>query len=1086
MLSEGQISRLHGLDVEHVDGKMNALERARLLDWLRASEEDAPNECRILSNARCLSEGVEVPALDAVLFLYPRKSIVDVVQSVGRVMRRAPNKRFGYIILPVVIPPGKDAESALDNNLTYAVVWQVLQALRSHDERLDAEINQIDLNQAESGRILNIGIGKGGEGTTRNIDDLSQIQQFTLPGFVVDAFHAKVLDKVGDRQYWDRWAKDVATIATTLEERIRTLIPKNGATNSAAVAGVGLKFDSLLDAMRKTTNDALSEDDAIGIVAEHMITEPVFSALFSDYDFAKSNPVARSLNQFVSLLSKHGLDAELNKLADFYASVRRRAEGMDNSAGRRKVLEELYENFFKYARPKVAQRLGVVYTPHEIVDFILNSADYLLRKEFGKSLSDEGVHILDPFTGMGTFIHRLLSNPELIRDEDLERKYLEELHANEILPLAYYMATVNVEETFIERMTARDGENPGYLPFEGIVYRDTFNAKTQAAGQQATLQFMAENDERARKQDQTGLSVIVSNPPYSAWQKSANDDNPNIQYPHMHQRIRQTYGSRSRAQSRPSHYDHYKLAIRWATDRMSDHMGVIGLVTNGSFIDSNADSGVRACIEEEFNSIYTFNLRGNQRTQGKTSRREGGKIFGSGSRAPIAITMFVKNSNSKHEGCQILYKDIGEYLTREQKLSIIANSISVKSIKDWQTISPDKDNDWINLNDPTFDESRPIGTKYTKSGKDRRSLFGMYSRGIITSRDDWLYGFSSTDVNSKMTIFHETYESKRALASEDATEIDDITIAEPTRIKWDATLKNRFKQGQFTTFNSSNICANSYRPFIRKWLYLDSFYFSSVYRVPSFFPTSQSENITIHLPGPGSSKRFSSIVSDALPDLHLIEGGQTFPKFTYDENPGSVGADSNETNVLTESNTQRHRTHARTSQSQLPGSEATNRSQHSSPISSRTSSSSPKAKSSRVTPTRRSQMERCSCGNAMPCGVVVELDGKRYVRHDNILDEALDAYVAHYADDSISKDDIFYYVYGLLHSPLYRERYQNNLRRELPRIPMAPDFWASAVPGAHCPICISTTKRAKSIRCPKSAISRATRSRHTTSLARKR
>ena len=442
LLSETAQMRQLNIAVDHVDGGMNALERARKLDWLRASEEDE-YEVRVLSNARCLTEGVDVPALDAVLFMQPRRSLVDVVQAVGRVMRKAPNKRFGYIILPIVIPPGVSPEDALNDNERYRVVWEVLQALRSHDERLDAEINKIDLNRAESGGgHINV-IGVGGEQRDDAVDTLTteaeRISQFQLPGLVIDAFRAKVVEKVGDRQYWDRWAKDVADIATRIETRINALIPNAGDATNADTAQVRLHFDSLLDSMRATTNDALSEDGAIAIVAQHMITEPVFQTLFPNHDFAKSNPVANSLNQFVDFIKHHGLEAEMESLDPFYASIRRRAEGLNNAEARRKVLEELYENFFKSALPKEAQRLGVVYTPHEIVDFILNSADYLLRKEFGKSLSDEGVHILDPFAGMGTFIWRLLSNPDLIRDEDLERKFWEELHANEILPLALHI-----------------------------------------------------------------------------------------------------------------------------------------------------------------------------------------------------------------------------------------------------------------------------------------------------------------------------------------------------------------------------------------------------------------------------------------------------------------------------------------------------------------------------------------------------------------------------------------------------------------------------------------------------------------------
>ena len=950
VLTEEHISRQHGLDVEHVDGTMNALVRSRLLDWLRASEEEAPNQCRILSNARCLSEGVDVPALDAVLFLHSRKSIVDVVQGVGRVMRRAPNKNFGYIILPVVIPPGADAVSELDNNETYRVVWEVLQALRSHDERLDAYINQIDLNLGEdpSGPITICNIGGGGEETTiESVEDYSRVFQSALPGFVIDAFHAKIVDKVGDRQYWDRWAKDVATIATTLEERIHTLIPMSGITNTASIAEVGLKFDSLMQAMRAATNDSLNKDEAVSIVAEHMITEPVFQALFPDHDFAKSNPVARSLNEFVAVIHQHGLQAELESLEKFYESVRRRASGINNSEGRRTVLEELYEKFFKNARPKVAQRLGVVYTPHEIVDFILNSTDYLLRKEFGKSLSDESVHILDPFAGMGTFIWRLLANPELIRDKDLERKFWEELHANEILPLAYYMASINIEEAFRERIEARDDEDPGYLAFEGMVWRDTFNAMTRGEGQQSSMQFMQDNDMRAKWQDETQIGVMIGNPPYSAWQRSADDDNQNVFYDHMRRRIEDTYAKRSRAKLRISLNDHYKMALRWATDRMPSSGGIVGLVTNASFLDGNADSGLRACLTEEFSSIYALNLRGNQRTQGETSRKEGGKIFGSGSRAPIAITMFVKNPDAEDAECQINYLDVGDYLTREEKLARVANLGSVKGVEKWHRIRPDENYDWINLSDSTFKIHPPIGSNETKSSASNEAIFRMYSRGTISGRDNWIYDFDKIQLAeraAKMVAYYT--EQLNRFAGGETFEV--LTAPNPATIKWDGSLLQRFKQQKTANYDARLIRRSLYRPFQHQHVYFDPLFLNGVYRIPSFFPSTIAENETLHLPGPGGSKPFSVVSTNTNPDLHLVEGGQTFPKHSFDE-IDDVSDTTTPPPILEQ-----------TYQLQSGESAGTGHSRHSSATHHQNFNSSRTAKFFRGTPTRRSIVRRKS------------------------------------------------------------------------------------------------------------------------------
>lgn len=990
VLTEEERSRMHAFDVDHVDGGMNALIRNRKLHWLRQSEEEAPNACRILSNARCLTEGVDVPALDAVLFLQPRRSMVDVVQAVGRVMRTAPGKKTGYVILPIVIPAGVRPEDALDDIDRYRVVWEVLHALRSHDERLDAEINKIDLNKQQSDSHIDfIGVGGGGGESDwdRITEDLPVPQQYRLPGLVIDAFRAKVVERVGDREYWDRWAKDVADIAVALEVRIRGLIPDLGDSNGADGdhARIRLHFDSLLESMRATTNDSLSESDAVSIVAQHMITEPVFQALFADHDFAKSNPVARSLNEFVSILRGHGLESELGGLERFYASVRRRAEGLDNSEARRKVLEELYEKFFKNALPKEAQRLGVVYTPHELVDFVLRSADYLLRKEFGKSLSDEGVHILDPFAGMGTFIWRLLANSDLIRDEDLERKFWEELHANEILPLAYYMASINVEESFRERMESRDGEDPGYLAFEGMVYRDTFNALTRAAGSQAAMQFMQDNDKRAKKQDDTDIRVIMGNPPYSAWQRNENDANPNIFYTDIRSRISETYIAKAATKgNKNSLYDHYKMGIRWATDRFNDAGGIIGFVTSASFVDANADSGLRACLAEEFTSIYCFNLRGNQRTQGETSRREGGKIFGSGSRTPIAITLFVKNPNAEHEGCRIFYKDIGDYLTREQKLWIVDSAGSVEGVDDWQNIEPDKRQDWINLNDSSYENHQPIGDDDTKSGKANNAIMRFYSNGLKTHRDDWVYEYSGPELGKRMERMIAEYSNVlNALEMSLDSSIDELTTPQPNKIKWDSSLRTSLNRGHESNFDLQRIQISSYRPFVKQWLYFDPIFISVIYRMPDFFPI---DGVHITRRATGVDDTGTDVLSESRHththtrdqsqelartreprDMHsgsrreqavLDSHGRGSPRGSAPQQRSSLP----ETLVRGDQRRWVSNADSATLPSVSPELEPTSRSQHSSPTSSQTSSLSPKVKSSRDIHMKRSGTVDEQCG----------------------------------------------------------------------------------------------------------------------------
>ena len=680
-MPEGERPKAFRCETRHVDGKHHALDRKARIEWLKG---DSNGACRILSNARCLSEGIDVPALDAVLFMSPRNSQVDIVQAVGRAMRKAEGKHYGYIILPIAVPAGVDPARALDDNVRFAVVWSVLRALRSHDDRLDAEINKIDLNNKPTTHII-----FSGDGTSDSDDEPGP---FDLPFPPLDlppgAIFAKIVDKCGDRKYWETWAKDVANIFQRLVFRIEGLleIPENELLREW--------FGEFHGELKVSINESITRDNAIEMMAQHVLTQPVFEALFEHYDFAAGNPVAQALNLLRRDFGDFGLENETRDLEPFYESVRLRARGLDNSQARQRVLMELYEKFFATALKKEADRLGIVYTPVEVVDFILNSADHVLREEFGRGLGAEDVHVLDPFTGTGIFLVRLIQSA-LIREADLTRKYEKELHANEIVLLAYYIAAIHIEEAF----HGRRGPESAYQPFEGIALTDTFNLNK---GQGAfSAYWLPDNRERVERQQKTPIQVIVGNPPWSAGQRSSADDNPNVDYPELKKRVAATYAARSRATLKNSLYDTYKMAIRWASDRIGEQ-GVVALVTNGSWIDGNVDSGVRACLAEEFSSIFVLNLRGNQRTQGERSRREGGKVFGQGSRAPVAITILVRNPEADHEGCRILYRDIGDYLKREEKLAILRTAESIDGIKEWRRITPDRHDDWIGQRSEAF------------------------------------------------------------------------------------------------------------------------------------------------------------------------------------------------------------------------------------------------------------------------------------------------------------------------------------------------------------------------------------------------
>ena len=858
-------------ETEHVDGKHNAFDRKNRIEWLKGDSDGA---CRILSNARCLSEGIDVPALDAVLFMTPRNSHVDIVQAVGRVMRKAEGKDYGYIILPVAIPPGTDPADALNNNERFAAVWSVLRALRSHDDRLDAEINKIDLNNNPGETII---FGPGGEDNDENGQEVIPFGPVEIPA--QDIF-AKIVEKCGDRRYWESWAKDVADIFKRVVVRINNLLanPNNSA--------MGDWFDNFHAELKETINAAITQDDAIEMMAQHILTRPVFEALFENYNFASGNPVAMALDNLRKDFGEYGLEDETRDLGGFYDSVRMRARGIDNSEGRQKVLVELYEKFFANALKKDAERLGIVYTPVEVVDFILHSADEVLREEFGRSLSDEGVHLIDPFAGAGVFLSRLLQS-DLIHDGDLERKYREELHANEIVLLAYYIAAVNIEEAY----RGRRGEDSDYEPFSGIVLTDTFNLNKK--GEDATLfgrAWMPDNNARAERQQKLPIQVIVGNPPWSAKQRSVTDDNPNVDYPQIGQRIKETYVEYSTVTNKNGLYDTYKMAIRWASDRIEEP-GIIAFVTNGSWIDASADAGIRACLAEEFSSIYVLHLRGNQRTQGELSRREGGKVFGSGSRAPVAITILVKNQNAAHDGCRILFRDIGDYLTREQKLETLKDAGAISRFCDWQAISPDEHHDWIEQRSDSFAQFYPLGSKEAKARMTGDTIFGLYSRGLSTGRAAYIYNFSHDACVESARRMTEDYHS----ALSDMERNPQLTTDEAARfhssnIKWDNQLKDNLQRKKKTEFNQGFIWKALYRPFVATNCYADYTFIQGKYRMDLVFPDDSSQNRVICVPGIGSKTSFSALVTDTIPDLNLnAAGAQCFPRYRY-RKPPEAGA----------------------------------------------------------------------------------------------------------------------------------------------------------------------------------------------------
>ncbi len=969
-------SLLHTVSItaKHIDGSMNSQERNGILQWL-AEESDNERECRVVTNVRCLSEGVDVPSLDAVLFLSARNSQVDVVQSVGRVMRtfhkgQPDEKKYGYIIIPIVVPSGVSAEEALDNSKTFDVVWEILNALRSHDDRFNAMVNKIALNKQKPNKqsyTPSVTIGRPGLGFQEGAEEARQMENAEIArqlelrfGELQDGMYAKLVEKCGDRLYWENWAKEVGLIAHKFIERISKLI-QSGVHKKA--------FNEYLKGLQRDLNPSVDAAQAIEMLAQHIITRPVFDALFADYQFVNNNTVSRSMQRMIDLLQEQAFEKDTEILDKFYKSVRMNVGGIDNLEGKQTIIKNLYEKFFKGAFPLTVEKLGIVYTPVECVDFIIRSVDDILKAEFNTSLTAQNVHILDPFVGTGTFITRLLQSG-LIRPEDMERKYLNEIHCNEIVLLAYYIADVNIESVFHE-ITRRKT----YLPYSGICLTDTFQLAEKKHNELFT-EFFQDNSKRVKNQMATHVRVIVGNPPYSVGQKSANDNAKNLSYPDLEKRISETYAEATtdKGKTIQALYDSYIKAFRWASDRIPQNDGgIVAFISNGAWLDSFSGEGFRRCLEKEFTSIYVLNLRGNQRTSGELSRKEGGKIFGSGSRTPISITLLVKNPSKKGQKAVIHYHDIGDYLTREQKLKMVKDFRSISSRKlNWQVITPNEKADWINQRDGVFDSLIPLAPEKKKE-TNVKSIFNIYSAGVMTNREFWVFNSSMCELKNNINRSIDFFNSEReryiqSLKSNPCIDVRDFISADATRIKWDSALYADMKNEKKLTVDNSCFIQAIYRPYFKQNLYFNKDLNWSRCLQPLFFPNSQYYNLVICINGTGTNKEFCTLISDCVFDRQTLANNQCFPLYWYEENKNPQAS------------------------------------------------------------------------------LFDDAEANRYIRRDGITDWILKEIRNRFGETkAITKEHIFYYAYGLLHSKQYRERFADDLKKSLPRIPIVDnvqDFMA--------------------------------------------
>ena len=991
------------VECRHVDGTMNAAVRAREMDWLTegAGTDEVP-VCRILTNARCLSEGVDVPTLDAVLFLSPRKSQVDVIQAVGRVMRRAEGKDFGYIILPVAVPAGMAPERALDDNKRFQVVWQVLKALRAHDERLDAAINSMELNGQGPENIIveqvslekakkqddplagsapdgdEAGAGSGADGVTQGI----QGQLTLLPSDWKESVFGRIVKKVGSSLYWEDWSKDIATVADRYIHLIDRLLEDPERQDA---------FQEFVNALRQTLNPAVDNESAVEMLAQHILTAPLFDAMFPDHSFSKQNPVSRAMNTILEMLTDHSMiENERKDLDAFYRAMVERIEAVHTLAGKQEIMRTLYDRFFSQAFPRMSERLGIVFTPVEVVDFIIRSADDAMRTAFGQSLGDLGVAIIEPFAGTGTFVARLLQLG-VIPPEALERKYTSEIFANEFVLLSYYIASINIEQVY-HQVRAEQGMDEGYVEFPGMTLTDTFQLHEGDGTITEDFEGLAANNERAKAEKDSAITVIVMNPPYSAGQNSANDNNQNLAYPRLDERIAATYADQSSGVNKNSLYDSYFRALRWASDRIGER-GIIAFISNSSFVDGNSADGVRLSLQEEFSQIFIYDLKGNARTSGERRRREGGNVFEAGSRTGVAITVLVKDPT--HSGtAEIFYAEAEDYATRQEKLNQISayGSIAGMSGADtFRSITPNQHGDWISARNERFATFQEIGNKALKGKESTPAVFRQYSAGLQTNRDAWCYNFSHFAVAQNMQRMIDSYNNQLATTAQ---------IFDERQIKWSSSLESSFKRGIAAKFSWERVQDAMYRPFCRASVYFDTLLNHRTYQLPQLYPTRTHQNLCISI-STDYRKEFSTLLLSLIPDLSTVATAQVFPLYTWKPLSPTSGSEPDLFADL-----------ATTSESQADEAATASSLDFSRPI-----------------------------GDQIP----VILDG--YRRVDNVTDATLASYREHYGDAGITKEDIFFYVYALLHHPEYRERYEDDLKKMLPHIPRAAGFHAYASVG---------------------------------------
>ncbi|WRB00397.1 DEAD/DEAH box helicase [Helicobacter pylori] len=867
------------ITIDHVDGTMNCKERLEKLENLNTFK---PNTCKVLSNARCLSEGVDVPALDSVIFFDGKSAMVDIIQAVGRVMRKAKNKKRGYIILPIALEESEiqNLDEAV-NNTNFKNIWKVLKALRSHDPSLVDEATfreKIKVFGSDDNNNDGTNQSDGEPKKDKTNQDPKQAQKTLFDAILLqdlaNAVYNVMPTKLGDRNYWENFTKKTGNIARTLNNRLKDIFEKNPEI-----------FHGFLDSLRGNIHQSIKEDEALDMITSHIITKPIFDAIFGDNI---KNPISKALDKMVEKLSTLGLQGETKDLKNLYESVKTEAMRAKSQKSQQELIKNLYNTFFKVAFRKQSEKLGIVYTPIEVVDFILRATDGILKKHFNTDFNDKNITIFDPFTGTGSFIARLLSKENaLISDEALKEKFQKGLFAFDIVLLSYYIALINITQ-------AAQNRDSSLKNFKNIALTDSLDYLEEKNDKGVFPLFadLKENKEIKSTIEKQNIRVIIGNPPYSAGAKSQNDNNQNLSHPKLEKRVYEKYGKNSTAKSGATTRDTLIHSIRMASDVVKDK-GVVGFVVNGSFIDSKSADGFRKCVAKEFSHLYALNLRGNARTSGEERKKEGDGIFDSGSRATIAIIFFVKDKDAPNH--TIFYYEVEDYLKREAKLNLLAGFENLDLVP-FKEITPNDKGDWINQRNDDFEKLIPL--KRDKKLKIFDTIFDLNSNGVATNRDPWVYNFSpkiltqsvqtcidtyNADLKRFNAHFREAFKQRaKGVKSGDLYKrLNDSEITtDKTKIAWTDGLKNNLiKNKNLQESHKDRIKLALYRPFNKQWLYWDKDWINRQREFSKIFPNKDAQNVVINT----TKRNFSALVSGTIPDTHLIGDTNAYPLYCYDD-----------------------------------------------------------------------------------------------------------------------------------------------------------------------------------------------------------